>query len=146
MEGLTIRPLRESDGAAIERITHLSPEASAWPPESYAGLPGWVAETPAGVVGFIVARSAADEMEILNLAVHPDARRRGIAAELLEAALDYGRSAGLRRAFLEVRQSNLPARRTYERQGFVSVGLRPRYYRHPEENALVMTRTLEDSE
>ncbi|HVB32922.1 MAG TPA: ribosomal protein S18-alanine N-acetyltransferase [Patescibacteria group bacterium] len=146
MEGLTIRPLQESDSAAIERITRQAPQAAAWPAESYAGLPGWVAETPTGAVGFVVARSAADEMEILNLAVLPAARRRGVATALLRAALDHGRRAGSRRAYLEVRESNQAARRLYERSGFVIVARRPRYYRYPEESALLMALTLPDSQ
>lgn len=146
MEGLTIRPLEKSDGAAIERIARQSPEAARWRPHSYEGLPGWVAESRAGVVGFVVARSVADEMEILNLAVDPAERRRGVGGALLDTALGCGRRDGARRAWLEVRESNRAARCFYERHGFVVAGRRRRYYSGPEEDALLMAFTLLDSE
>ena len=138
-----IRPLAAADLEAVARITHESPEAANWPPESYGGFPGWVAETEGEVVGLAVGRVAADELEILNLAVTPERRRRGIGSALLGAALDHGRRAGAGRAFLEVRESNREARRFYERHGFADAGRRRGYYRGPEEDAVVMTRTLD---
>jgi ribosomal-protein-alanine acetyltransferase len=143
VEGLTIRLLRAADTEAVDRITALSPEAAHWPAESYLGLPGWVAESESGVVGVLVARIAADEMEILNLAVEPDWRRGGAGSALLQAALEHGRRAGAARVFLEVRQSNQTARRFYERHGFAVAGRRVRYYRQPEEDALMMSRSVE---
>ena len=142
MEGLTIRLLRAADADAVDRITALSPEAAHWPAESYLGLPGWVAESEAGVVGLLVARVAADEMEILNLAVEPAWRRRGAASALLQAAIEHGRRAGAARVFREVRQSTQAARQFYERHGFAVAGRRVRYYRQPEEDALVMSRAV----
>lgn len=146
MEGLTtIRQRRPEDADAIERITSRSPEAARWRPESYGKLPGWVAESETGVLGFLFARIVADEMEILNLAVEPTDRERGIGGGLLDAALAHGRQAGATRVFLEVRESNVAARRFYERRGFVVTGRRPRYYHQPEEDALVMVRALDSS-
>lgn len=139
MEGLTIRPLGRSDAAAVEHIVAFSPEAARWSPEGYLALPGWVAEEGDGVEGFLFARVAADEMEILNLAVEPAARERGAGSALLAAAFDYGRQAGAARAFLEVRESNLRARRFYQQRGFTVSGRRPRYYHHPVEDAVVMS-------
>jgi ribosomal-protein-alanine N-acetyltransferase len=142
VEGLTIRPLRSSDAESVERITALSPEAAHWPAQSYLGLPGWVAESEAGVVGLLVARVAADEMEILNLAVDPRWRRRGAGTALVEAALDHGLRAGAARVFLEVRETNGAARRFYQQQGFAVTGRRVRYYHQPEEDALIMAREV----
>ena len=142
MEGLTIRPLAAADAESVERITRLSPEAADWPAESYTGLPAWAAESEGRVIGLLVARIAADEMEILNLAVEPASRRRGAGTALLDAALEYGRRAGASRVFLEVRESNLVAQRFYERHGFAASGRRLRYYRQPEEDALLMTREV----
>lgn len=139
---MTIRPLEKGDREAIERISRQSPEAARWRPEDYEGLPGWVAEGETGVIGFVVARSAADEMEILNLAVEPAGRRRGAGRALLAAALDRGRAAGARRAWLEVRESNRVAQLFYESRGFAVAGRRPRYYSDPVEDALVMAFTL----
>lgn len=146
MEGLTIRPLQRADGPAIEAITRESPEAAGWPAKSYARMAGWAAEAQAGIVGFLVTRIVADELEILNLAVDPHERRRGVGGALLDAAIEQGRRSHVRRAFLEVRESNRGAQRFYERHGFAVFGRRTRYYSDPEEDALLMTRALVDSE
>ncbi len=145
MEGLTIRLREARDRAAMEAVLRRSPEAADWVPEGDASAACWVAETRAGVIGFLVASAAADELEILNVAVDPAARRQGAGAALLDAALEYGRRVGARRVFLEVRESNRPARDFYGRHGFVTVGLRRGYYRHPQEDALLMELALADS-
>jgi ribosomal-protein-alanine acetyltransferase len=142
VEGLTIRPLNAADAESVERITRLSSEAADWPAESYLGLPAWVAESDGRVVGMLAARIAADEMEILNLAVDPSSRGRGAGTALLDAALEHGRRAGAARVFLEVRESNADAQRFYERHGFSVAGRRLRYYRQPEEDALLMVREV----
>ena len=131
-----------TDGPAVEAVTLRSPEAAAWPAKSYAGLPVWVAESAGRVIGFLAARVAADEMEILNLAVDPDERGRGVGSALLGTAIEFARRSGSRRAFLEVRESNRRAQRFYERHGFAVFGRRSRYYTHPEEDALLMVHTL----
>ena len=74
------------------------------------------------------------EREILNIAIHPDFRRLHIATELLRAELS--RWPGIH--FLEVRQSNIAARRLYEGLGFQAVGERPAYYDNPPETGIVM--------
>ena len=139
-----IRPFRADDGPAILNILRDSAEAAQWPPESYAKLAnshgGIVLVCIANdlVVGFVAARRTADEAEILNIAVRPDFRRKGIASALLRAVLDEFRSSPVARAFLELRESNHPARGLYERHGFVPSGRRKAYYRHPAEDALCM--------
>ncbi|HEV2387675.1 MAG TPA: ribosomal protein S18-alanine N-acetyltransferase [Candidatus Acidoferrales bacterium] len=140
---MTIRPLELGDGPALERITAQSPEASSWPAGSYRDFTGWAAELSGAVAGFVVARIAADELEILNLAVDPAERGRGIGRELLARVLAFGGEAGARRAVLEVRESNQGARRFYAAQGFAAVGRRPGYYRDPVEDALLMARAIE---
>ncbi len=150
-----IRPLAVADVARVLELAARSPGAARWSPGDYerasCGNPdGWVATArpglaaadPAGVVGFLIARRVAGEMEILNLAVEPAFRRRGVAGGLLEAALADGRSAGIRKVFLEVRVSNAGAIAFYERQGFAPAGRRPRYYSDPAEDALVLARPL----
>ena len=85
-----------------------------------------------------------DEAHITTFAVHPGWRRRGIGDRLLLELLDIALERGAREATLEVRLSNLPARRLYEKFGFRPVGLRPRYYTDDNEDALIMTTpTLE---
>jgi [ribosomal protein S18]-alanine N-acetyltransferase len=93
------------------------------------------------VVGYICVWLISDELHINNLAVHPRWRKRGVARELLRAALQHGRRGGARAAFLEVRASNLPAQHLYREFHFEPVGVRPRYYTHPIEDAVVMCRT-----
>jgi ribosomal-protein-alanine N-acetyltransferase len=139
-----IRPFRADDAQAISVILLDSAEAAQWPPESYVKLadsPGGfflICEADAQVVGFVAARRVADEAEILNIAVGPDFRRKGIASALLRAALDEFLGAAVSRVFLELRESNLPARGLYERYGFIPSGRRKGYYRHPTEDALCM--------
>jgi ribosomal-protein-alanine N-acetyltransferase len=80
-----------------------------------------------------------DEGHIITFAVHPAWRRQHIGGRLLLAFLDLATDRGAHEATLEVRLSNLPARRLYERFGFRPVGLRPRYYSDNGEDALIMT-------
>lgn len=93
------------------------------------------------VVGYVVAWFAADESEIGNLAVAPSVRGRGVGAALLDAALAEAVAHGAAATYLEVRESNADARRLYASRGFAEVGRRRRYYRHPDEDALVLKRT-----
>lgn len=78
-----------------------------------------------------------DEMEILNLAVHPLARGRGHGRRILSMLLQAGRKMGMQKVALEVRESNLIAIRLYENAGFRLAGLRKRYYSDTGENALI---------
>jgi ribosomal-protein-alanine N-acetyltransferase len=146
-----IRPFRATDAPAIAEILRDSAEAAQWPPESYAKL----AESPGGLVlvcdasgqpvGFVAARQAADEAEILNIAVHRDSRGKGVASALLPAALDEFRRSAIARVFLELRESNLPALALYNRHGFTPSGRRKAYYHHPDEDAVCMLRKLTGS-
>jgi len=145
---LQIRPLRPADAAFISDIQRDSTEAAQWPPESYVKLatsPGGVflvCEANTGIIGFVAARQVADEAEILNIAVHRDFRRKGVASALLLAALDKFRSFTIARVFLELRESNHPARALYEHLGFALSGRRKSYYRDPTEDALCMRKKL----
>jgi ribosomal-protein-alanine N-acetyltransferase len=98
------------------------------------------------VAGYCAYRLVADELQINNVAVRPEHRGRGCGRALVESALDHGRSAGARTALLDVRRSNRPAQRLYFSLGFVQVGERPRYYSHPEEDALVLARDVQKVE
>jgi tRNA threonylcarbamoyl adenosine modification protein YeaZ/ribosomal-protein-alanine acetyltransferase len=91
------------------------------------------------IVGFCSFWRVLDELHINNLAVLPDHRRKGVASELLTSILAEAQAMGAKRAMLEVRESNVEARRLYERFGFSISGIRPRYYTNPIEDALVLT-------
>jgi len=97
------------------------------------------------VIGFIVSRLAADEAEILSVAVAASQRGRGLSRGLLLTHLGHLAGRGVRTVFLEVEENNQPAGRLYKRAGFAVVGRRERYYRQAggeELNALVMRRDL----
>ena len=89
---------------------------------------GLIAQEASQPLGFLLAQIAADEAEIINIAVAPAARRRGIGAALVSEAAARARKAGAHKMFLEVASDNIAARALYERQGFVQVGIRRDYY------------------
>jgi ribosomal-protein-alanine N-acetyltransferase len=97
------------------------------------------------VIGFAVSRLAADEAEILSIAIDPAQRGRGLSRHLLLTHLGHLAGRGVRSIFLEVEENNRPARRLYEGAGFGVVGRRERYYQQPggeQLNALLMQRDL----
>jgi len=109
------------------------------------GVAGLLIEEEAGAVGFALYRMAADQSELLTLAVSPPRQRRGAGRALLAAVVDRMRSAGARALFLEVGIDNSPARALYEASGFATVATRPAYYQRsdrPPADALVMRLTL----
>ena len=130
-----IRRVSPGDLERILEIQETARESSQWTREDYLNFDCDVALVDGAIAGFLVSRRIdEDESEILNVAVHPDKRRSGVASELIRAAM-------LRRPgthFLEVRESNAPARRLYSRLGFEEVGSRPAYYDNPPESAIVM--------
>lgn len=130
-----IRRAQEHDLPELAEIQHTAPESSQWQAHDYLAFDCQVAVSGPRVAGFLVSRSVADkEREILNIAIHPDFRRLHIATELLRAELS--RWPGTH--FLEVRESNVAARRLYEGLGFQAVGERPAYYDSPPETGIVM--------
>ena len=129
--------------AAIERACFSDP----WSPASFREILmlgraffacARQSDTPA-IAGYVVASFAADEGEIANLAVDPSARRSGIGGLLLDTVLDEARQRGTMTLYLEVRDSNLGARALYASRGFAEVGRRRRYYRFPDEDAIILS-------
>jgi [ribosomal protein S18]-alanine N-acetyltransferase len=127
---------------AIERASFSSP----WPPNAYRSeletnrLANYlVARADGEIVGYGGMWLMVDEAHITTFAVHPAWRRQRIGERLLLAFLDLAMARQAHEATLEVRLSNLPARRLYEKYGFRPVGLRPRYYSDDNEDALIMT-------
>ncbi|RLB55150.1 MAG: ribosomal-protein-alanine N-acetyltransferase [Deltaproteobacteria bacterium] len=130
---------------AIERACFLDP----WPTSAFlselehdwswfqVALVGEGAEPPP-VRGYVICWIIPQDMHLLNLAVHPAWRRRGIGSALLGQAVDFFAGRGGGTVYLEVRQSNREAQQVYHRLGFTPVGRRPGYYRRLREDALVM--------
>lgn len=127
---------------AIERASFTTP----WPPNAYRSeleenrLASYlVARVGEQVVGYAGMWLMVDEAHITTFAVHPAWRRRRIGERLLLAMLELAISRQAREATLEVRVSNLAARRLYEKYGFRPVGIRPHYYSDDGEDAVIMT-------
>jgi ribosomal-protein-alanine N-acetyltransferase len=142
---LRIEAMRLEDLDEVQRIEQAS-FSTPWPSHAYQSelqtnrLASYlVARIDDLVVGYGGMWLMADEAHITTFAVHPRWRRQRIGERLLLAFLDLARDRHAREATLEVRLSNMPARRLYEKYGFRPVGLRPRYYSDNNEDALIMT-------
>ena len=144
---ITMEPLSPANLDAVLAIEEES-FTSPWTREMYlaelenAGVSFcYLARDDAGTaVGFCSFWRVLDELHINNLAVTGRCRRCGIGTALLTYVLDEGFRLGARRASLEVRRSNEPARSLYERLGFVTAGVRRAYYTNPIEDALILWR------
>ena len=126
----------------IERASFMTP----WPPHAYRSeietnrLAAYVVARSGGeIVGYGGIWLMVDEAHVTTFAVHPGWRRQRIGERLILALLDEALRRGAREATLEVRLSNVAARRLYEKYGFRPAGLRPRYYTDDNEDALIMT-------
>ena len=95
------------------------------------------------LVGYIGSQTSIDETDIMNVAVHPDHRRMGIAEGLIGHLVEELKKRGSRALMLEVRASNDPAIALYEKLGFAQVGRRKNYYRNPKEDALILRKEWE---
>jgi ribosomal-protein-alanine N-acetyltransferase len=142
---LTIRPMGIDDLPAVQQIERAS-FTTPWPPQAYRQeletnrLAHYlVCQLGERVVAYGGVWLMVDEAHITTFAVHPAFRRRRIGERLLLAMLDLSLARHAREATLEVRLSNLAARRLYEKYGFRPVGIRPRYYSDNQEDALIMT-------
>ncbi|RKY04844.1 ribosomal-protein-alanine N-acetyltransferase [Candidatus Poribacteria bacterium] len=104
----------------------------------------FVAKIGDEVVGYVDIWITEEEGHITNLAVSPRHRRKGIGSMLLKHALDYARSKGVKKVWLEVRRSNLAAQRLYAKFGFKAIGVRRGYYTDTGEDALLMGVDLDE--
>ena len=95
------------------------------------------------VAGYVGSQSVLGETDMMNIAVHPDYRRQGIAESLVVSLVDALKEKGNHSLMLEVRTSNEPARKLYEKLGFTQVGLRKNYYRNPREDACILRKEWE---
>lgn len=145
MTPVRIRAMRVEDLPAVHEIERAS-FTTPWPANAYRQeietnrLAAYlVAEAEGAVVGYAGLWLVIDEAHVTTFAVAPARRREGIGEQLLATLLDIAQARQAREATLEVRLSNLAARRLYEKYGFRPVGIRPRYYSDDNEDALIMT-------
>ena len=145
-----IEPAAPADARAFAKL-HQASFHRGWGEGEFAGM---LAERNVSahrlrrgreIIGFAVSRIAADEAELLSIAIAAKARGSGLSREFLTTHLGHLAGRGVRTVFLEVEEVNAPARRLYDRAGFALVGRRERYYREAggvERNAVVMRRDL----
>ena len=145
---MTIVKMKEchvSAVAALEKICFSDP----WSENSVSSelknkLSLWlVAEENGTVAGYIGSQTCGEESDVMNVAVHPDFRRRGIAEALVNALVEELKAIGSHCLTLEVRASNVPAIALYEKMGFSEIGRRKNYYRNPREDALILRKEWE---
>lgn len=138
--------VREAVAADLPRMMEIGRHAvtaAQWNVRHYeqalsSGRLALVIEEAGQVKGFLVANSKAGECEIENIAVIGEARRRGLGSHLMGEFLHQIRSSGASAVFLEVRESNLPARALYEKWAFIEAGRRKAYYHDPPEDAVIL--------
>jgi ribosomal-protein-alanine N-acetyltransferase len=131
--------------AALEAICFADP----WSEKSVASeltnpLSLWlVAMDGERLAGYVGSQSVLGESDMMNVAVHPDYRRKGIAEALCNALIEALKKKENHCLTLEVRASNEPAKVLYEKLGFIQVGLRKNYYRNPKEDACILRKEWE---
>ena len=131
--------------AHLEKICFSDP----WSEKSVASelenkLSYWLVAMEDGkVAGYIGSQTVCGETDMMNVAVHPDHRRKGIAEALILALIEQLKALESRCLTLEVRASNTPAITLYEKLGFAEIGRRKNYYRNPKEDALILRKEWE---
>jgi ribosomal-protein-alanine N-acetyltransferase len=146
---LTLGVASTNDVARLRDIEVLS-QPSAWSEQVMAHeleVPQsnfWVARRDDEIVGFLVFWVVYDEVHILNVAVHPEARRLGVARELLQRLMERAEAEKMTSVTLEVRVSNEAAQKLYEGFGFQQIGRRKAYYADNGEDAFVLAALIED--
>jgi [ribosomal protein S18]-alanine N-acetyltransferase len=146
---MVIQRLAPAHIGSVLELQQKTPEAPRWERRVYEELTqaeapgfGFVAIEGDSLLGFAVCRLVLDTCELESIAVAAEARRRGIGATLLAAAADFASERGATRMELEVRAGNSAAIGFYTRMGFAQDGLRRAYYRNPDEDAVLMSRSV----
>lgn len=144
---MIIRKMTLQDAPAVADLEKLC-FSDPWSEKSIASevnnpLSYWlVAEENGEIAGYVGSQSVLDAADMMNLAVNPDYRRKGIGKALIDALTQHLMENNVIALLLEVRVSNLPAIALYEKLGFVQVGRRPKYYHNPREDALILRKEL----
>ena len=140
-----MKPEHVAQIAELEKICFSDP----WSERSIASelnnrLAYWLVALEEDVVaGYIGSQTVMEETDMMNVAVHPDYRRKGIAEALVNGLVAALKEQGSHCLTLEVRASNEPAKMLYEKLGFAQIGRRPNYYRNPREDALILRKEWE---
>jgi ribosomal-protein-alanine N-acetyltransferase len=146
-----IRRMKEADLAAVRAIENLS-FSNPWNDNTFRGeiqntpvsFPLVVVRRPGEeVIAYIIYWQIRDDVQINNVAVHPDCRGLGLGEAMMRFAIAKVRTAGAEFMTLEVRQSNTPALALYKKLGFEILGTRKNYYTKPDEDAYVMGLVLD---
>ncbi|MBQ8547666.1 MAG: ribosomal protein S18-alanine N-acetyltransferase [Lachnospiraceae bacterium] len=101
-----------------------------------------IAKDADALLGYCVLLCTGEEADITNVCTAPEARGKGVATGMMTALMEEGRSRGVVEFFLEVRESNTPARGLYTKLGFEEIGLRKNYYEEPREHAVLMKKGI----
>jgi [ribosomal protein S18]-alanine N-acetyltransferase len=158
---IIIRSASDQHTPGMLRVERHSPTAAHWSEAQYEclfqpdegpnsrfalvaerGTPGEESGRPARVVGFLIARHVVSEWELENIVVAPEVRGRGIGTRLMKELLARATQTGSHSVFLEVRESNAPARALYQKLGFLQTGRRKSYYNNPVEDAILYCKNL----
>ena len=145
-EILRMNPSHVAQVAQLEALCFSDP----WSERSIAGeldnpLSTWlICADGDAVLGYVGSQTVMGETDMMNVAVHPDARRQGIARRLILALVEELKQQGSHCLTLEVRASNQNAISLYQKLGFLQIGRRPNYYRNPKEDALIMRKEWEN--
>ncbi len=138
---ISVEPRHIKEIARLEKICFSEPWSEETLLDAYKnGTRFFVAEENKKVLGYVGISCILDEGYITNVAVFPEHRRRGVGKALLERVFSHAGDTGLSFVSLEVRESNIPAISLYESLGFKREGKRKRFYRAPEEDALILTK------
>ena len=146
---MTITRMTEEHVTQVARLESVCFGSAAWSEKSVASelenkLALWlVALEGETVAGYVGSQTVLDETDMMNVAVHPDYRRQGIAEKLVLELVEALKQRESRCLTLEVRASNAPAISLYEKLDFKQIGLRKNYYRNPKEDALILRKEWE---
>ena len=146
---MTITRMTEEHVTQVARLESVCFGSAAWSEKSVASelenkLALWlVALEGETVAGYVGSQTVLDETDMMNVAVHPDYRRQGIAEKLVLELVEALKQRESRCLTLEVRASNAPAIALYEKLDFKQIGLRKNYYRNPKEDALILRKEWE---
>ena len=146
---MIITNMTEKHVAQVAELEKICFGSAAWSEKSVASelenpLSVWlVAVEDEKVLGYVGSQTVIDETDMMNVAVHPDYRKQGIAGELIVRLVESLKLRNSHSLTLEVRASNEPAKNLYKMLDFEEIGIRKNYYRNPKEDALILRKEWE---